>query len=343
VARVLVSLVTHNESRDAERLLPTLFSQSLRDFELVAVDNCSEDGTRASLAAARKLSPVPMEIVASRENLGFTGGHNVGIGRAVERGAEWVLVLNADVILASGYLETLLADADRPGHEWVGALTGKILRAEGPDLAPTGIVDTAGIRMTRSGRHLDVGSGEPDTGRWDRPAEVFGVSGCVALYRVAALADAKISTGFFDDDFFVYREDVDLAWRLRGRGWAARCVPAAAAWHRRRNLPERRRKMSPLANLHSVKNRFLLRINNAGPDHLRATFPLTFARDAAVVGGCFAFERTSLEGLRWLAVNRTRLMAKRREILSRRKVSDRALLRWFGPDPGGARIPDIDE
>lgn len=342
MARVLVSLVTHNESRDAERLLPTLFAQTFRDFDVVAVDNRSEDGTRASLAAAQKLAPVPMEIVASPENLGFTGGHNVAIARAVERGAEWVLVLNADVVLAPDYLETLLADAARPGREWVGAMTGKVLRAEGPDLLPTAAVDTVGIRMTRSGRHFDVGAGEPDTGRWDRPAEVFGVSGCVALYRVAALADVKVSTGFFDEDFFVYREDVDLAWRLRGRGWSARCVPAAAAWHRRRNLPERRKAMSAVANLHSVKNRFLLRINNAGADHLRATFPLTFARDAVVVGGCLTVERTSFEALRWLAQNRTRLLAKRREILARRTVSDRALLRWFGPDPGGARIPDLD-
>ena len=340
--RVVVSLVTHNESRDAERLLPTLFAQTFRDFAVVAVDNRSEDGTRAALAAALKTAPVPMEIVASRENLGFAGGHNVGIAKAIERGAAWVLVLNADVVLAPDYLEKLLADADRPGREWVGAMTGKILRADGPELAPTGVIDTVGVRMTRGGRHFDVGAGEPDTGRWDRPAEVFGVSGCVALYRAEALADVRISTGFFDDDFFVYREDVDLAWRLRGRGWSARCVPSAVAWHRRRNLPERRPSMSAIANLHSVKNRFLLRINNAGPDHLRATFPLTFARDVVVVGACVFRERTSLEALRWLARSRARLLAKRREVLERRTVSDRALLRWFGPDPGGARIPDVD-
>ena len=100
--------------------------------------------------------------------------------------------------------------------------------------------------------------------------------------------------------------------------------------------------MAPVANLHSVKNRFLLRVNNAGPDHLRTTFPLTFARDAIVVGGCLSVERTSLEALRWLARNRTRLLEKRREILGRRTVPDRALLRWFGPDPGGGRIPDLD-
>ncbi len=96
--------------------------------------------------------------------------------------------------------------------------------------------------------------------------------------------------------------------------------------------------MSALANLHSVKNRFLLRINNAGKEHLAATFARTFLRDALVVGGCLTVERTSLEALRWLAVNRTRLLAKRAEIQGRRAVGDRALLRWFTDDPRGARI-----
>ena len=336
--RVLVSLVTHNESHDAERLLPSLFSQSFRDIVVSAVDNASEDGTRATFAAFEKVAPVPLEVFPSRENLGYTGGHNRSIAKAVERGIPWVLVLNTDVVLAPGFIATLLESAGRPENARVAAFTGKILRAEGPDLEPTSVLDSAGIRMTPNGRHFDVGAGERDAGQFDRPAEVFGASGCAVLFRTEALADTRISTGFFDDDFFVYREDVDLAWRLRGRGWAARCVPAAVAWHRRRNLPERRREMSALANLHSVKNRFLLRINNAGKAHLRATFPRTFLRDAVVVGGCLTVERTSFEALRWLAGNRARLLAKRAEIQGRRTVPDADLARWFTDDPRGARI-----
>ncbi len=337
---VLVSLVTHNESRDVERLVPSVFAQTCGDLAISAVDNASEDGTRATLAAFEKVAPVPLAVHPSRENLGYTGGHNLSIARAVAERIPWVLVLNSDVVLAADFLATLLEDAARPAHARVATFTGKILRADGPDLAPTCVVDSVGIRMTPNGRHFDVGAGEPDDGRWDRPAEIFGASGCVALFRTEALADVRIATGFFDDDFFVYREDVDLAWRLRGRGWSARCVPAARAWHRRRNLPERRRAMSPVANLHSVKNRFLLRINNAGTEHLRATFARTFVRDAVVVGGCLTVERTSLEALRWLAGSRARLLAKRAEIQHRRTVSDRDLLRWFTADPRGGRIEE---
>ncbi len=339
-ARVLVSLVTHNEAHDAERLVPSLFAQTFRDVAVSVVDNASEDGTRATLAAFEKVAPVPLEVFPSRENLGYTGGHNRSIAKAVERGIPWVLVLNTDVVLAPDFLEALLADAGRPSRERTATFTGKILRADGPALTPTSVIDSAGLRMTPNGRHFDVGAGDPDDGRFDRPAEIFGASGCAALFRTEALADIRISTGFFDDDFFVYREDVDLAWRLRGRGWSARCVPGARAWHRRRNLPERRREMSPLANLHSVKNRFLLRINNAGKEHLRATFLRTFLRDAVVVGGCLTVERTSFEALRWLAANRARLLAKRAEIQGRRTAADQDLLRWFTDDPRGARIED---
>ncbi|MFI5179854.1 MAG: glycosyltransferase family 2 protein [Thermoanaerobaculia bacterium] len=337
--KVVVSLVTHNESRDVERLLPSIFSQTFRDLEVVAVDSASEDGTRATLAAFEKVAPVPLTVIPSRENLGYTGGHNAGISKAFEVGAEWVLVLNADVVLHPDFLERLLSEAEAPARSEFAAFTGKILRAEGAELTPTRLLDTVGIRMIPNGRHFDVAAGQRDEGRYDRPAEVFGVSGCIALFRMVALADARISTGFFDDDFFVYREDVDLAWRLRGRGWRALCVPSALAWHRRRNLPERRRAMSPLANMHSVKNRFLLRVNNAGADHLRSTFLRTFPRDLLVVGGCLTVERTSYPALRWLAENRDRLLAKRQEIQSARRVPDRDLLRWFGDDPDGARIP----
>ena len=113
---VVVSLVTHNESRDVERLLPSVFAQTFRDLRVVAIDNISEDGTRSALAAFEKVTPVPMTVIPSRENLGYTGGHNIAISKAVEADAEWVLVLNADVVLDPAFLERLLSEAESPAH-----------------------------------------------------------------------------------------------------------------------------------------------------------------------------------------------------------------------------------
>ncbi len=101
---------------------------------------------------------------------------------------------------------------------------------------------------------------------------------------------------------------------FRKLGWRCLYVPAAVACHRRRSLPERRRQMSALANMHSVKNRFLLRINNQAAGQAIATCIPTLARDLVVLGACLTVERSSLPAFGWLWRNRKRLWGKRREI-----------------------------
>src|SRR5207253_10520458 len=97
---------------------------------------------------------------------------------------------------------------------------------------------------------------------FERAGEIFGPSGAAAMYRRKALEDAAIAGQYFDEDFFAYREDADLAWRCRLLGWTSIYVPGALAQHRRRVTPERRAELPKDINYHSVKNRFLLRINN---------------------------------------------------------------------------------
>src|SRR5678815_4753810 len=109
---------------------------------------------------------------------------------------------------------------------------------------------------------LDRGADEPDRGQFDKAEDVFGPSGAAALYRLKALQDTAINEQYFDEDFFAYREDADLAWRCRLLGWTSIYVPTAVALHRRRVTPERRNKIPKEINYHSVKNRFLLRFNN---------------------------------------------------------------------------------
>ena len=89
-------------------------------------------------------------------------------------------------------------------HHDLIAFTTSVAEHVGPDsryfhwgLTSTDVIDTVGIRMTSNGRHFDIGAGVRDDGRYDDAAEVFGVSGCIALYRTAALLDTHIETGFY--------------------------------------------------------------------------------------------------------------------------------------------------
>jgi GT2 family glycosyltransferase len=307
---VSVLLVSCNDEADLPVSLGSALAQRGLSLETVVIDNASEDGSREAVAGFGSA----VRLIALSENIGFAAAMNAGIAATSGR---YVLALNPDCRLEPDFAAVLGDRLDRRDAGDVGSASGRLLRAEGPSLAATDRLDSTGIYFTASGRHFDRGSGEKAEGRYLREEDVFGASGAAGFYRREALESGRISTGCFDGDFFLYREDADLAWRLRRLGWRCLYVPRAVAYHRRRNLPERRRRMSSLANLQSVKNRFLLRINNQTPAHFAATLLPTLARDFVVLGACLTVERSSLPAFSWLWRNRARLWGKRREIRER--------------------------
>jgi GT2 family glycosyltransferase len=298
---VSIVVVTWNSARDLPRCLENLRAQTHRDVELIAVDNASSDDSASFFE----------RVIRNDTNRGFSAAVNQAL--AIARG-ELVLLVNPDCFLAPDYIERLLPVFE---EERVGSATGLLYRESG------GGVDSAGMRMTRTGRHLDM---------TDAPAartEVFGVSGAAAMHRVAFLRDVAIDGEILDEDFFAYREDADLAWRGRLFGWRAVCEPRAVARHVRRVTPEARRGLPPDVNMHSVKNRFLLRLKNEGTYLALRNAPFELTRDLIVLLAALTIERTSLPAFTWLWRNRKRVFAKRRIIQKRRTVSDRALARWF--------------
>jgi GT2 family glycosyltransferase len=305
---VSIVVVSYNDGADLPVSIGSALAQRGVSVEVVLADNASADD---SADIGRRLGA---RVLALPGNVGFAAAMNAGIDATTGR---YVLALNPDCRLEPDFSAVLASRLDaRPD---AGSASGRLLRAQGPDLHPGPILDSAGIFFTASGRHFDRGAGEPAAGRFLEEDEIAGASGAAGFYRRAALEEAKISTGYFDSDFFLYREDADLAWRLSSLGWKCLYVPSAVAAHRRRNLPERRRAMPAAINLHSVKNRFLLRLNNqTGGEALRTLVP-TAARDLVVLAACLTVERTSLPAFGWLWRNRERLWRKRREIFEKRR------------------------
>ncbi len=302
---VSIIVVSYNVARDLPISLSSALAQRGVLTETLVVDNASSDGSREM---ARSLAPA-VRLLALPQNVGFAAAMNAGIEATSGR---YVLALNPDCRLEPDFSAVLAQRLDARSD--VGSASGRLLRAQRAGLLPTDRLDSAGIVFTATGRHFDRGSQERACGRYLAEEEVFGASGAAGFYRREALERAKISTGYFDGDFFLYREDADLAWRLHRLGWKCLYVPAAVAYHRRYNLPEHRRRMPPAVNFHSVKNRFLLRINNQSLGHFAATFFPTLARDLVVLAACLTVERSSLPAFTWLWKNRKRLWAKRKEI-----------------------------
>jgi len=310
--RVSIVLVTWNSAQHLPRCLAAIAQQTWPDVELIVVDNASTDETLSAVGQA----PSPVHLIRNDTNRGFAAAVNQGIAAST---GEFVLLCNPDAFLERDYIAQLVRAFDDAGERF-GMATGKLLRADEP-----GAIDSMGIRMTRSGRHFDIDRGATGAS----PVEVFGVSGAAGMYRRRFLDDVAIEGQPFDEDFFAYREDADIAWRGQLFGWRAFYAPAAVAHHVRRVTPERRRQLPSAINMHSVKNRFLLRLKNEGVYLALRNAPFELFRDLIVLAASLTIERTSLPAFGWLWRNRKRVMAKRRAIQSRRLVSDRELARWF--------------
>jgi len=342
--RLSVILVTWNSAVFLPRCLDGIRRQR-EPLELIHVDNASDDDSAAVVRAAFP------ECAQHRNdtNRGFTVAVNQGLRLA--RGA-FVLLCNPDAHLERDYAARLIEALASAGEEF-GMAAGTLMRATGPGITATGLVDSKGIRMTRTGRHLDIGQGLRDGGddrglkafvvrrssfvdtttNDQRPTtnafEIFGPSGAAALYRMSFVRDVSVDGEFFDEDFFTFREDADVAWRGRLFGWRALHVPEAVGSHVRTVTPGARRHLSPSINRHSVRNRFLLRMKNEGAYLALRNGAFEIPRDLLTIAAVLTVERTSLPALTWLWKNRRRIMAKRRAIQSRRRVSDRQLAGWF--------------
>jgi len=327
LSTVTISILLYNSAEDIESCLAGIRDQTRAPDSVVILDNASsDDGLDLSRAA------LPGAIFERSEvNLGFAGGQNRAMSIAP---AEFHLVLNPDCRLRRDFLERAVEALE--GDPTAGAVSGRLLRfrmedPEGvaPDL-PGDRLDSTGMVALRNRRVLDRGSEEEAAGHYLAPAYVFGPSGAAALYRREMLEDVAFHGEFFDESFFAYREDVDLAWRALLLGWRCRYVPSAVARHRRRVAPGRRHRTSAQVNRSSVRNRWQMILKNELASGWLADWIEVVGRETAILGYLALRERHSLLAFRDLARNLPELTAKRRSVMRRRVASDAEMLAWFG-------------
>ncbi len=328
---VSVTIVTYNSGRFIKRCLESVLEQKYPNLEVVVIDNASTDGTTDILERFEDRC----RIYYNDENIGFAAAQNQAI--SLSRG-EWILTLNPDVLLLKNFIQALVEAGQLDPK--IGTVCGKLLTIRATfDLPEKQLVDSTGIYFTPMLRHLDRGSQEVDNGHYVNFEYVFGATAAAALYRRQMIEDIQIDGEFFDPDFFVYREDADVAWRAQLMGWRCIYTPLARGYHVRNVLPGNRRALPPEINMHSVKNRFLMRIKNITGDLYRRNWFSITVRDIVVVCACLLREHTSLKAFVYLARNWKRVLAKRAEIMKRRRVKDDYIASWFSYKPVSRPAP----
>ena len=318
-----------------------------------------------------------IKYIKNSENTGFGRPHNEAI--RIAKG-DFVLLLNSDAILTPDYIKNSLEPFEYKKIGAVqGKLLrydfdkNKLCEdKENPDL---NIIDTTGLLMFKNRRIVCIGQGQTDKGQFEKEAEIFGADGAVPVYRKEALEDVKLPIiktqntkhkkpnktqntkhnvqtnnlqpttynldyEYFDENFFLYKEDVDLAWRMRLAGWKAVYTPKAVAYHGRGSgdsmaknylsIIKERRKINKRAKFLSFKHQRLMQIKNDFLSLLLVKhFPQFIIKEIGAWIYMAIFERFTLRVLKDLVYDIPLFLKKRKMVMGKKRISAEKMERWF--------------
>ena len=314
---VSVIILTWNGRAYLSECLESLAAQSCRDFETILVDNGSTDGSAEYVRGAYPW----VRLLELPENVGFAEGNNRGL--AMAQGA-YVVTLNNDTKAAPEFLAELVRVAESDAR--IGMVAAKMRNYYQPER-----LDAVGLKIGTNGLGYNIGIGETDSGQYD-DAVIFGPCGGAALYRLEMLDE----TGFFDADFFAYYEDFDLAWRARLAGWKALAAPRALVYHVHSATGG---EMSRFKTYYTHRNKWCVIIKNWPLSLLLKRLPVLLFYDMA------ALVLAWLKGVGAAAItarfdvvkNMGRLLAQRREVQARKKLSAGEIEKLFSPYEGALK------
>jgi len=293
---------------------------------VIVVDNGSEDET---IKFIREQYP-QITVLENKKNLGFAKANNQGL--KLSKG-EYVLICNPDIILEPDFLkqatETIKKDKK------IAAAGGKLLKVKWsnedlPNPEKTDIIDSLGLIPQKSHNFKEINSDKKDKPEETEQKQVFGISGALTLFRRSCLEQIKYQEEFFDENFFAYKEDIDIAWRLKLAGFTAVINPKATAYHFRGiSGSDERKTRGKKINQLSHKNHLLLIIKNQTLTNLFIFQPHILLREFGKFLYLLIREQSTLLALGQFVKQLPSTLKKRKYILSKRKISNKEIRQWF--------------
>lgn len=229
----------YKTSKYLKEFLNSVSSQDYANIHLIFADNSDEEDNDNVKIIKDKFPEA--EIIHTGVNIGFGPANNLIIRRAREMNADYFMALNIDMLLEANFVSEMVNAMLL--NTQAGSVSAKIMSWDFPNKdnenkGKTNYIDSVGIEITKEHRFMDRGQGEIDHGQFDKGEEIFGPSGAAALYKMEALEDIAYineekKKEYFDELMFMYKEDVDLAYRLQLAGYKSMYTPLAVVHHDR--------------------------------------------------------------------------------------------------------------
>ncbi len=218
--KVFIIILNYNNPEDVRECLKSLSHNDYPNYQVVIIDN----GAKKKVSISDLKFPKPLKIIYSQENLGFAGGNNIGIKYALEKQADYVLLLNDDTIVDSGFLTELVKAGER--NKDFGLLGPKICYFDDKDR----IWSAGGKLNWLYTKGILRGWNQIDQGQYDSPEiqETAHLTGCCLLVKRKVVE--KI--GLMPEEYFLYYEDTDWSLRAKKAGFKCVFVPRAKIWHK---------------------------------------------------------------------------------------------------------------
>lgn len=323
-------ILNYNGKKLLKTCLESVLEMDYSDKEVIFLDNASTDD---SVKFVYKHFP-GARVIANQYNSGYAGGANQAV--KVSSG-KFILIMNPDIVFERDYLKILIGKLQR--DKQIGAIIGKLRKYDFEANKKTNLIDSAGLLMFKNRRCVDRGQGEEDKGQYNEAIEVFGITGAAPLYRREALEDIKVNGEYFDSDFFMYKEDIDISWRLLLRKWKCFYEPEAIAYHGRGtgifnrssvfSVAGNRKNLSKFQKYYSYKNERLMRVKNELVGNVARDFPSILWKEILMAGWIIVREQFLIKSFLKFLAQLPSALRKRREIMKRRKIGDKEMQRWF--------------
>lgn len=237
--QVFVIVLNWNQPRDTIACLRSLQLLEYPSYEVTVVDNGSTDGSDALIEAGFP----QVAVIRNETNVGFAAGNNVGITDALERGADYVLLLNNDTVVAPDLLTALITEGQR--DVGTGILGPTIYHYHQPHN-----VWKVGGTIDGLGRTWDLAANLGRNIESESPRPVDFVTGCAMMVKRTVMD----RVGLIDPRFFIYYEELDWCIRAKRAGFAVVYVPRAKVWHK---IAAGTRSESPRVAYLMTRNRLL--------------------------------------------------------------------------------------